>query len=111
MILGPETPIILAACTYSRFFSTKVEPRTVRAYWGQPAKAMAPIKTGKAMTSCRFWGTIARDRKSTRLNSSHVAISYAVFCLKKKKKKNKANGQKKKRKQQTNIYQRDNSAE
>src|SRR5438067_6021279 len=29
----------------------------------------------------------ARDRKSTRLNSSHVSISYAVFCLKKKKKK------------------------
>src|SRR5690349_23811016 len=27
-----------------------------------------------------------RDRKSTRLNSSHVEISYAVFCLKKKKK-------------------------
>src|SRR5437870_10943984 len=30
---------------------------------------------------------IEQDRKSTRLNSSHVAISYAVFCLKKKKKK------------------------
>src|SRR5947207_8851596 len=30
------------------------------------------------------------DRKSTRLNSSHTVISYAVFCLKKKKKKNKA---------------------
>src|SRR5690625_6676081 len=30
-----------------------------------------------------------KDRKSTRLNSSHVAISYAVFCLKKKKKKQK----------------------
>src|SRR5207302_9547626 len=29
-----------------------------------------------------------RDRKSTRLNSSHVKISYAVFCLKKKKTKN-----------------------
>src|SRR5438874_9571643 len=29
------------------------------------------------------------DRKSTRLNSSHVEISYAVFCLKKKKKKKK----------------------
>src|SRR5699024_12122593 len=28
------------------------------------------------------------DRKSTRLNSSHVSISYAVFCLKKKKKQN-----------------------
>src|SRR5436309_8120660 len=30
---------------------------------------------------------LAVDRKSTRLNSSHVKISYAVFCLKKKKKK------------------------
>src|SRR5690625_5900206 len=30
--------------------------------------------------------TSGRDRKSTRLNSSHVAISYAVFCLKKKTK-------------------------
>src|SRR5699024_7295512 len=30
---------------------------------------------------------ISQDRKSTRLNSSHVSISYAVFCLKKKKKK------------------------
>src|SRR5437870_10152482 len=30
---------------------------------------------------------MVQDRKSTRLNSSHVAISYAVFCLKKKKKK------------------------
>src|SRR5690606_41825031 len=32
--------------------------------------------------------TVAGDRKSTRLNSSHVKISYAVFCLKKKNKKN-----------------------
>src|SRR5690625_5902598 len=31
-------------------------------------------------------GRLEIDRKSTRLNSSHVAISYAVFCLKKKKK-------------------------
>src|SRR5438874_11195128 len=31
------------------------------------------------------------DRKSTRLNSSHVEISYAVFCLKKKKKKTNSN--------------------
>src|SRR5690606_39306311 len=30
-------------------------------------------------------GKLQRDRKSTRLNSSHVKISYAVFCLKKKK--------------------------
>src|SRR4051812_49621384 len=33
---------------------------------------------------------IDRDRKSTRLNSSHMSISYAVFCLKKKKKKSKS---------------------
>src|SRR5437660_9482184 len=33
----------------------------------------------------------SRDRKSTPLNSSHVAISYAVFCLKKKKKNTKTN--------------------
>src|SRR5690242_21303058 len=32
---------------------------------------------------------LERDRKSTRLNSSHMSISYAVFCLKKKKKKKK----------------------
>src|SRR4051812_49740864 len=31
------------------------------------------------------------DRKSTRLNSSHMSISYAVFCLKKKKKNNRDN--------------------
>src|SRR3712207_8443368 len=33
-------------------------------------------------------GSLSRDRKSTRLNSSHANISYAVFCLKKKKKYN-----------------------
>src|SRR5690242_21313416 len=32
-------------------------------------------------------GIMHQDRKSTRLNSSHMSISYAVFCLKKKKKK------------------------
>src|SRR2546422_3282912 len=34
-----------------------------------------------------LWQRMFRDRKSTRLNSSHGYISYAVFCLKKKKKK------------------------
>src|SRR2546426_7596796 len=33
-----------------------------------------------------FVAALDRDRKSTRLNSSHLVISYAVFCLKKKKK-------------------------
>src|SRR5215211_8247975 len=43
----------------------------------------------------------APDRKSTRLNSSHTVISYAVFCLKKKKKKKIAITYKNKNKQQT----------
>src|SRR5690606_40581857 len=45
----------------------------------------------EAPSSSRFWvknGPGSKDRKSTRLNSSHVKISYAVFCLKKKKKNN-----------------------
>src|SRR5690606_41974477 len=37
------------------------------------------------LTSVLGTNTIVSDRKSTRLNSSHVKISYAVFCLKKKK--------------------------
>src|SRR2546426_4857406 len=45
-------------------------------------------------TTIGFWngpehdpaGVFSRDRKSTRLNSSHLVISYAVFCFKKKKK-------------------------
>src|SRR5579871_1289772 len=41
-----------------------------------------------------------RDRKSTRLNSSHVEISYAVFCLKKKKKKKERIKKRKKKKKE-----------
>src|SRR5690606_41240423 len=39
-----------------------------------------------AIQACRYRGQLGQllDRKSTRLNSSHVKISYAVFCLKKK---------------------------
>src|SRR5690606_41928636 len=51
-----------------------VEPR-VRLLHGNTA----PLKFGNEV------GLAALDRKSTRLNSSHVKISYAVFCLKKKK--------------------------
>src|SRR2546430_4359441 len=42
-----------------------------------------PPRDGRSHTW--YTGTPARDRKSTRLNSSHSQISYAVFCLKKKK--------------------------
>src|SRR6267142_6203681 len=43
-------------------------------------------------------GLLRKDRKSTRLNSSHMSISYAVFCLKKKKKKTKSTTDTKKKK-------------
>src|SRR5438034_7101684 len=46
------------------------------------------VKIGEGVMSLRRAFRIA-DRKSTRLNSSHTVISYAVFCLKKKKKTNK----------------------
>src|SRR5207253_11238380 len=46
------------------------------------------IRVDKVAKGVRFISQ-RTDRKSTRLNSSHVAISYAVFCLKKKKKKKK----------------------
>src|SRR5207245_9595749 len=42
---------------------------------------------GRGATRSRAGGETGRDRKSTRLNSSHGSISYAVFCLKKKKKR------------------------
>src|SRR5256885_12419563 len=51
-------------------------------YDTKPSSAGA-IGIGQIMPS-----HIGEDRKSTRLNSSHLVISYAVFCLKKKKKRN-----------------------
>src|SRR5436853_4397583 len=47
-----------------------------------------PMPMGLACCAIELMATAAsRDRKSTRLNSSHLGISYAVFCLKKKKQK------------------------
>src|SRR5690606_41725989 len=48
-----------------------------------------PQKYGKPISYSKteFIKLYGQDRKSTRLNSSHVKISYAVFCLKKKKRK------------------------
>src|SRR2546426_8456170 len=48
-----------------------------------PAFSACPSPAAPAGRAARS----SRDRKSTRLNSSHLVISYAVFCLKKKKKK------------------------
>src|SRR5436190_16359998 len=51
-------------------------PRSAGAWWGAPGPPGGGGHTDAT-----------RDRKSTRLNSSHTVISYAVFCLKKKTKK------------------------
>src|SRR2546426_3142419 len=45
------------------------------------------VKTTASLKAAGLTGMKLTDRKSTRLNSSHLVISYAVFCLKKKKKK------------------------
>src|SRR5690625_5340824 len=50
-----------------------------------------------------FFNRIKGDRKSTRLNSSHVAISYAVFCLKKKNKHDTKSIQHMKKKHNTDL--------
>src|SRR5690349_22833031 len=60
-----------------------------------PCLEKQPMDAGPIARRARHWRrgeSLAagnEDRKSTRLNSSHVEISYAVFCLKKKKKKKK----------------------
>src|SRR2546427_7874286 len=48
--------------------------------WSNPTPRLSLYLPERARTRC------CQDRKSTRLNSSHSQISYAVFCLKKKKK-------------------------
>src|SRR5690606_40461031 len=53
---------------------------------GQAPVAGAPGGDGVVAGQWSVGSVVGRDRKSTRLNSSHVKISYAVFCLKKKRK-------------------------
>ena len=50
---------------------------------GMDGRSFRPLLAGEEQSGR---GSIFTDRKSTRLNSSHALISYAVFCLKKKKK-------------------------
>src|SRR5438045_5296851 len=66
--------------------------------WAKPAGSRRAWRSAVPVCSSRGWVTMYalnavsfacasgdRDRKSTRLNSSHLGISYAVFCLKKKR--------------------------
>src|SRR5256885_6118564 len=57
---------------------------STRKFTRQPTPAAAPPSTWRISPVTKE--ADSRDRKSTRLNSSHLVISYAVFCLKKKKK-------------------------
>src|SRR5207253_11016345 len=66
--------------------STRARPRRPSASSTTPAAPTRWARCTRAPRSWTGWSRSRRDRKSTRLNSSHVAISYAVFCLKKKKK-------------------------
>src|SRR5688500_19301024 len=59
---------------------TGIAPKQVKSSWG------APRSGGRSHEGIDILAP--RDRKSTRLNSSHLVISYAVFCLKKKNIKN-----------------------
>src|SRR2546422_4877159 len=62
--------------------------RSATQVWIVPAKAVAAVsKAYAALPGLVSLAFTYLDRKSTRLNSSHGYISYAVFCLKKKKKK------------------------
>src|ERR1035441_11036976 len=55
--------------------------------WANNRRSHRPKRRDRTSCSraCQQFGYGIRDRKSTRLNSSHLGISYAVFCLKKKK--------------------------
>src|SRR5438045_8158023 len=73
--------------------TTAVDQITFEVAKGQIVGFLGPNGAGKTTTmrmlTCFLPPTSGTDRKSTRLNSSHLGISYAVFCLKKKKKKRK----------------------
>src|SRR5437870_9697292 len=69
---------------YTTLFRSRGSNR--RRHRGRPFRSCPAVSNrfgAEESDSC--WWRSKRDRKSTRLNSSHVAISYAVFCLKKKK--------------------------
>src|SRR2546430_11759951 len=80
-----STPFPYTTLFRSRALGTKKGPREA------PADRVERSCFARQGEVARWWGSIeparpaARDRKSTRLNSSHSQISYAVFCLKKKK--------------------------
>src|SRR3712207_6971143 len=68
---------------YTTLFRSSTDHKVGRAFWNSSELA-SHVPGDGAIDG----GERRLDRKSTRLNSSHANISYAVFCLKKKKKQN-----------------------
>src|SRR3712207_9203819 len=67
------------------FRSVRARARVIAEILQQPRVYDATYAALAEARGCLFWTADKTDRKSTRLNSSHANISYAVFCLKKKK--------------------------
>src|SRR5688500_19796021 len=65
-----------------KYFKELVGNQRVGIYNNIKSDAYTPINTAD---DYKTFGEYIKDRKSTRLNSSHLVISYAVFCLKKKR--------------------------
>src|SRR5205085_7996529 len=86
MIRPPPRSTLFPYTTLFRSLALEAQPRA-----GRHAAADVLRRTGGAAAVQHDAGIsdAVEDRKSTRLNSSHSQISYAVFCLKKKKKKKK----------------------
>src|SRR2546427_2034212 len=89
--LFPYTTLFRSHCRIA--MPEAAPPQSVRQRartWQSPAlQPRLPRGRGSPPSAVAWPRPRGRDRKSTRLNSSHSQISYAVFCLKKKKKKNK----------------------
>src|SRR5215510_11083490 len=79
---------------YTTLFRSRSRAPGEDSRWG----SSRPARAGSGSPRC------GRDRKSTRLNSSHVAISYAVFCLKKKNKPKENINRNKKKKKKNEKY-------
>src|SRR6266542_6374134 len=65
------------------FLMIRRPPRSTLFPYTTLFRSRCPVERGRPRQGPRLCRTV-RDRKSTRLNSSHGSISYAVFCLKKK---------------------------
>src|SRR5687768_17838191 len=86
MIRRPPRSTLFPYTTLFRSKKTLAEYRALEAKGGWP-RVPDSLKLKPGQRSPHVAALAKRDRKSTRLNSSHGYISYAVFCLKKKKKK------------------------